>query len=261
MQHCPPDILALVRRPDVRHSCWLVQSSCSALRSVTGGMVAILSLVYLTMPGGLVQCYLLMRCGRAATTARIGASQTISDHILTACLVLAWPSPWSIMLPKLLTAPVWLLSMRQAMPWRPTQVRNHIPARALLGQAFAILASEIMVAVRTQADKLIVAALSGGAGAWHLFFRIQCRNWPSVFDDHRIRDFVFPDDMCRTQIPPSDARLIRNCCWRRPRGCVPLVVTPILACAYLCPARFRRALGRCDFAGRNAVSCRHSPWR
>jgi lipopolysaccharide exporter len=43
--------------------------------SGTGGMVALLSLVYLTMPGGLVQCYLLMRAGKAATTARIGASQ------------------------------------------------------------------------------------------------------------------------------------------------------------------------------------------
>ena len=127
----------------------------------TGTMLAVLSLVYLTMPGGLVQCYVLMRSGKAATTARICAAQTISDHILTACLVLIWPSPWSIVLPKLLTAPIWLLSMRRAQPWHPTQCAPSIPAQALLGQAFAILTSEIMVAVRTQADKLIIAALLG----------------------------------------------------------------------------------------------------
>jgi lipopolysaccharide exporter len=138
--------------------------------ATTGGMLALLSLVYLAMPGGLVQCYLLMRAGRSPTTARIGASQTIADHILTACLVLVWANPWSIVLPKLLTAPIWLLSMRRAMPWRPTAIATVIPARALLGQAFAILASEIMVAVRTQADKLIVAALLGVEALGIYFF-------------------------------------------------------------------------------------------
>ena len=138
--------------------------------ATTGGMLSLLSLVYLAMPGGLVQCYLLMRAGKSPTTARIGASQTIADHILTACLVLAWASPWSIVLPKLLTSPIWLLSMRRAMPWRPTVLATIIPARALLGQAFAILASEIMVAVRTQADKLIVAALLGVEALGVYFF-------------------------------------------------------------------------------------------
>jgi lipopolysaccharide exporter len=136
----------------------------------TGGMLALLSLIYLSMPGGLVQCYLLMRAGRSPTTARIGASQTIADHILTASLVLAWANPWSIVLPKLLTAPIWLLSMRRAMPWRPTAIATVIPPRALMGQAFAILASEIMVAVRTQADKLIVAALLGVEALGVYFF-------------------------------------------------------------------------------------------
>lgn len=138
--------------------------------TTTAGMLALLSLVYLSMPGGLVQCYLLMRAGKSPTTARIGASQTIADHIMTACLVLAWANPWSIVLPKLLTAPIWLLSTRRAMPWRPTAIATVIPARALLGQAFAILASEIMVAVRTQADKLIVAALLGVEALGIYFF-------------------------------------------------------------------------------------------
>ena len=136
----------------------------------TAGMIAMLSLVYLTMPSGLVQCYLLMRGGRAATTAAIGASQTISDHILTACLVIIWPSPWSIILPKLLTTPIWLLSMRRAMPWCPTRCATIIPARALLGQALAILISEIVVAARTQADKLIVAAFLGVQALGVYFF-------------------------------------------------------------------------------------------
>jgi lipopolysaccharide exporter len=74
--------------------------------------LAALSLVYLMMPGGLVQCYLAMRDGLNARLARTAATQAVSDHLLTAVLLLLWPDPWSIVLPKLLTAPIWLVMTR-----------------------------------------------------------------------------------------------------------------------------------------------------
>jgi lipopolysaccharide exporter len=176
--------------------------------TTTGGMLALLSLVYLVMPGGLVQCYLLMRAGKSPTTARIGASQTIADHILTACLVLTWANPWSIVLPKLLTAPIWLLSMRRAMPWRPTAIATVIPARVLLGQAFAILASEIMVAVRTQADKLIVAALLGveALGVYFFAFNAGIGLLTSIITAFGVMSFPM---ICSASDPAEGRRLMR----------------------------------------------------
>ena len=128
---------------------------------VAGAMLAALSAVYLLMPGGLVQCYLLMREGRAGTTARTSATQTIADHLLTAGLLLAWQSPWSLVMPKLLTAPIWLLLTRRARPWRPDPAAGTVPVRDLLGFGFSVLASELLVATRGQLDKIIVSATLG----------------------------------------------------------------------------------------------------
>jgi O-antigen/teichoic acid export membrane protein len=135
-------------------------------------MLATLSLVYLFMPGGLVSCYLLMREGRAATTARTIATQTIADHLLTALLLLAWQSPWSIILPKLLTAPIWLIMTRTARPWHPVVGAGAVSMRDLLSFGLPVLATEIMAALRTQMDKLIIAASFGltALGTWFFAF-------------------------------------------------------------------------------------------
>jgi lipopolysaccharide exporter len=130
-------------------------------RPVAAAMLAMLSLVYLFMPGGLVQAHLAMREGLNGRLARIGATQAIADHILTAGLLLAWPSPWSIALPKLLTAPIWLIMMRKARPWRYAPYAGRSPMREMFGFSAGILASEVLTALRTQGDNLIIAATMG----------------------------------------------------------------------------------------------------
>lgn len=139
---------------------------------LAGAMLAVLSGVYLLMPGGLVQCYLLMREGRAGTTARTTATQTIADHLLTAALLLAWQSPWSVVLPKLLTAPIWLLMTRRARPWRPDPAAGRVPVRELLGFGLSVLATELLTATRGQADKIIISATLGitALGTWYFAF-------------------------------------------------------------------------------------------
>lgn len=145
----------------------LVQLGVAAVLALIFGqsdaavMLAVLSAVYLIMPPGLVQIFLLMREGRMAATARIGASQTILDHIFTMVLVVIWPTAWAIVLPKLLTAPVWTLLARRARPWTPHLTAGRAPAAAFRGMAGGILLSEMMTALRAQADKLIVGALFG----------------------------------------------------------------------------------------------------
>jgi len=139
-------------------------------QTLSGQMLAMLALVYLFMPGGLVQCFLLMREGRAATTAKTAATQTIADHLLTAALLVIWPSPWSIVLPKLLTAPIWLLLTRRARPWKVDLAAGFIPARTLMRFGVSVLATDMMLAMRGQMDKLIVAATLGVSSLGTYFF-------------------------------------------------------------------------------------------
>lgn len=123
-------------------------------------MLAVLSGVYFFMPAGLVQIFLLMRDERLTTCAGIGATQAILDHVLTAALIIFWPSAWALVLPKLLTAPVWTMLARRARPW----LRDGV-APAAVGEFRAycggVLASELMAALRLNADKLVISAMLG----------------------------------------------------------------------------------------------------
>jgi len=137
---------------------------------VAAGMLAMLSLVYLWMPGGLVQCHLAMREGLNGHMARTAASQAIADHILTAALLLLWPSPWSVVLPKLLTAPIWLIMTRRNRAWQLDPAAGRVPVRAMARFSGAVLLAEALFAVRTQCDNLIVAAMMGTSALGTYFF-------------------------------------------------------------------------------------------
>lgn len=124
-------------------------------------MLAALSGVYLFMPAGLVQVFLLMRDGRFGVIARITAAQAIADQLLTLGFVQLWPSAWAIVLPKLVTAPLWLLLVRRAKAWRPLPLAGLTPWRSFLGFAAGVLVSELVNVGRAQLDKLLIGALFG----------------------------------------------------------------------------------------------------
>ncbi|WP_110675754.1 oligosaccharide flippase family protein [Salinicola sp. RZ23] len=124
-------------------------------------MLALLSGVYLFMPAGLVQVFLLMREERFGTIARIATVQNVSDHLLTLLFVLLWPSAWAIVLPKLVTAPVWLVLVRRAKRWVPQHEAGYVPWRTFMGFAVGVLITEMVNVARTQLDKLIVGAVFG----------------------------------------------------------------------------------------------------
>lgn len=126
---------------------------------------------YLFMPAGLVQCFRAMREGQLQRTAAIAGVQIALSNILTAVLVLLWPHPLAAMLPKLLTAPVWLLLMRRAHAWRPSR-GERAPLRYFLRFGVAVMGVELVRQVRLQADKFIVGALLGveALGLYYLAF-------------------------------------------------------------------------------------------
>lgn len=135
-------------------------------------MLVVLSLVYPMMPGGLVQVHLAMREGLNGRLAKTAATQAIADHLLTAALLLAWPSPWSLVLPKLLTAPVWLIMSRRNRPWQVDPAAGYAPMRDLLRFGGGVLASDSLNALRGQGDNLIIAVMMGTSalGAYYFAF-------------------------------------------------------------------------------------------
>lgn len=139
-------------------------------QQAAAAMLALLALVYPLMPGGLVQCYLAMREGLNTRLARTAATQAIADHLLTAALLLAWPSPWSIVLPKLLTAPIWLVMTRRNRPWQPIAAAGHACWREMVRFGGGVLAAEGLNALRQQGDNLVIAATMGSTALGTYYF-------------------------------------------------------------------------------------------
>jgi len=126
-----------------------------------GWMICALAGVYLVMPFGLVHAYMLARAERMKRLAIIASSQTLADHLLTALLALAGFGAWSIVLPKLLTTPIWLIGVRFGSPWSRDLKAGFYPVRDVLSFSLPVLLSEIAVASREQFDKLLVSFLFG----------------------------------------------------------------------------------------------------
>lgn len=124
-------------------------------------LILILAGEYLFMPGGLVQAGLAMRQGKLRQTAAIAGSQVVISNALAVALAVAWPSAIALILPRLLTAPYWLLAMRRLAPWVRDPAVVPAPIAPFLSFGWAILGVEIVKALRMQADKLIVGILLG----------------------------------------------------------------------------------------------------
>lgn len=154
---------------------FVAQSLIGFALYASGGNVVLLALIlllageYLFMPAGLVQTALAMRAGKLRRTAAISGAQIVGANLISAVLALLWPSALALILPRLLTAPFWLIAMRRLHPWKRDLCNGFAPLRPFLLFGWAVLGVELVKAVRLQADKLIVGALMG-AEALGLYF-------------------------------------------------------------------------------------------
>ena len=125
-------------------------------------MLQVLSLVYLLMPFGLVQAALVQRAQNMKTKALIEGTQVSVDNILTAVLALSGFGAWSIVLPKLLVAPIWVLGYRHAVKWAPSGKFFVFPQwRDILTFGRFYLGIEILKTARLNLDNLIIAQFLG----------------------------------------------------------------------------------------------------
>jgi PST family polysaccharide transporter len=154
---------------------FLIQASVGIALYAAGGSVELLCLIlllageYLFMPAGLVQTALAMRAGKLRQTAAISGAQSVGANLMSAALAVFWPSALALILPRLLTAPFWLIAMRRLHPWTIDLSQGRAPLRPFVSFGWAVLGVELVKAMRLQADKLIVGSLMG-AEALGLYF-------------------------------------------------------------------------------------------
>jgi lipopolysaccharide exporter len=154
---------------------FFIQTFIAAAFYFYGGSVTLAALIfllgveYLFMPAGLVNVALAMREGKLKQTASIAGIQTVSANVLSVMLVLIWPSAIAMILPRVLSAPIWLIAVRRLHPWKMDTSTGFAPLRPFATYGWAVLGIEVVKAFRLQADKMVVG-MTMGAEALGLYF-------------------------------------------------------------------------------------------
>lgn len=154
---------------------FLLQAVIAGTLFVSGGsallaaLIALMGLEYLFMPAGLVQVALAMRAGKLRQTAAIGGAQVVGANLLSILLILVYPSAFALILPRVLSAPIWLLAVRALHPWTPRRGSRVAPLRPFIDYGCAVLGIEVVKVLRLQGDKIVVG-MTMGAEALGLYF-------------------------------------------------------------------------------------------
>ncbi len=166
--------------------------------AVLAALILLLAVEYLFMPGGLVQVALAMRRGAFKQTAAISGTQIVGANLMAVGLALVWANPLALVLPRVLTAPFWLLAQRRLHPWKPNAIAGFAPVKPFLNFGKSVLGTEIVKAIRLQADKVIVGAFMGPEvlGLYFMAFNagLSIANSVSV----ALSTIVFPH-LCKAQ--------------------------------------------------------------
>lgn len=133
-------------------------------------MIAVLACVYLTMPLGLTQMYRVQRDQRLKVTAWVDSTQVMIDNVLTAALAVAGFGAWSVVLPKLLVTPIWVVGYRLACDWRFSFSAPRLPWRAAFSETRGWLSSEFARGMRSQLDVFVVGRLLGTEALGFYYF-------------------------------------------------------------------------------------------
>ena len=167
------------------------------------GMIACLSGVYVFMPAGMVQYWLLQRSYRMSAIATVNTLQVGTDNLLTALLAVLGAGPWAIVIPKLLTAPIWLGTIRYFVSWQRDADAGREPALGMLAFSAPILASEMLVALRFNLDKMLVGAILGVEALGIYYFAFNAGYGLSLVLTGALASASFPH-LAENRISPTE---------------------------------------------------------
>ncbi|MEH2084734.1 MAG: lipopolysaccharide biosynthesis protein [Nostoc sp.] len=123
--------------------------------------ICIMALVYLMLPIFAVQSALIQRENRLKITALCNATQSFLINILTICLALLGMGMWAVVVPIVITTPVWIVINLMNHPWRPTMSFSFNKWQEVVSYARNILGVELLNKLRANLDYLIIGRFLG----------------------------------------------------------------------------------------------------
>jgi teichuronic acid exporter len=124
-------------------------------------LVIALAIPYLIYPFAMVQVYLVQRQNRLGVTALANGAQVSIDNITSAVLALCGFGIWSVIIPKIIVAPLWVLFYRKLQTWRPSKQEADFPQSEILAFSMHVLGSEICATARRHIDRVLIGFFMG----------------------------------------------------------------------------------------------------
>ncbi len=185
--------------------------------------IALMGLIYLVTPMCNMQTAFLQREGRISIMARTSAVQVIADNLLSAILAFFGCGFWSIVLPKLIVAPIWPLMNRYAHPWRPHGRPTLAHAGTILGYCRHIVGIELLSTVQANIDNVLVGYFLGveALGLYYFAFNAGLGITLGLINSFAVA--VFPH-LCATRDDGSQLRLH----FRQTMKLLGLIVVPLV---------------------------------
>ncbi len=202
-------------------------------------MIALLSVEYLFMPAGIVHCALAMRVGKLTGTAGVAGAQIVLANMLTAALAVVFPSPLALILPRVLTAPVWLIGMQRLHPDVPDHPSDDAPVSHFLGFGACLLGSEVIKTLRLQGDKLVIGATLGAEALGLYFFAFNAGLSLATSISTAFSRVVFPKITAAKHRAKATAEMM----WLGLLLTTPIVLLQALAAPYYVPVLLGEELG------------------
>lgn len=197
-------------------------------------LIALLALEYLAMPPGIVNCALAMRSGKLTGTAAVAGGQIVLANLLTAVLALIWPSPFALILPRVLTAPIWLIGMRRLHPHAVNTNAKCAPIHPFVGFGAWVLGSEVVKSLRLQADKLLIGALLGAEALGIYFFAFNAGLSLATSASVAFARVVYP----RIAASTDRSKAAKDAVWLATLVTTPVILLQALLAPYYVPLLF-----------------------
>jgi teichuronic acid exporter len=123
--------------------------------------IVLIGFTYLIYPFGSVQTSLILRENRLKAFGMTQFASVVSDNILIAILALNGFGTWSIVLPKFLVAPIWVVMIYRFNAWRPNWRPTLWHWRPILGFGSRILGVELLNTLRDNIDYVLIGRFIG----------------------------------------------------------------------------------------------------
>jgi PST family polysaccharide transporter len=123
--------------------------------------ICAMSLMYLAYPFFLTHCALIERENRLKIIAMCTASQSIVINIFTVIFALVGMGIWAIIIPMLMTIPIWFVFSWRNHKWRPPKSFSLENWRLIVNYGKNLIGVEFLTKLRLNLDYLIVGKFLG----------------------------------------------------------------------------------------------------